>query len=74
MSEESPKIIINDSEYTLDDMDDTQKYIINQVSNLRQRIAEARFNLDQLIAGEAQFSGSLVSSVKDTKEEANEES
>jgi hypothetical protein len=74
MSEESPKIIINDSEYTLDDMDDTQKYIINQVSNLRQRIAEARFNLDQLIAAEAQFSGSLVSSVNDTKEEANEES
>tara|TARA_S200002703_G_C3700030_1_gene214980 strand:- start:288 stop:512 length:225 start_codon:yes stop_codon:yes gene_type:complete len=74
MSEESNNILIDNEEYAIDDMDDTQKYYLNQVRNLRQRIAEARFNLDQLAAAESQFSNQLVSSVKSQKEESNEES
>lgn len=67
MTEEN-KITINDTEYDVESLDDRQKYLIQQVNNLRGRIAEARFNLDQMIAAENSFTNTLVESVK--KEEA----
>jgi len=74
MSEESPKIIINEKEYEIDSLDEQEKYFVHQVNTLRQRIAEARFNLDQMTAAESQFVNQLVSSVNAKEEEANEES
>lgn len=65
---EENKITINDTEYDVESLDDRQKYLIQQVNNLRGRIAEARFNLDQMIAAENSFTNTLVESVK--KEEA----
>ena len=74
MSEESTKITINEKEYEIDSLDEQEKYFVHQVNTLRQRIAEARFNLDQLTAAEGQFINQLVSSVNAKEEEANEES
>ena len=74
MSEESTKITINEKEYEIDSLDEQEKYFVHQVNTLRQRIAEARFNLDQLTAAESQFVNQLVSSVNAKEEEANEES
>jgi len=74
MSEESPKITINEKEYEIDSLDEQEKYFVHQVNTLRQRIAEARFNLDQMTAAESQFVNQLVSSVNAKEEEANEES
>jgi len=74
MSEESTKITINEKEYEIDSLDEQEKYFVHQVNTLRQRIAEARFNLDQMTASESQFVNQLVSSVNAKEEEANEES
>jgi|DEB0MinimDraft_6_1074348.scaffolds.fasta_scaffold269421_2 hypothetical protein len=74
MSEESTKITINEKEYEIDSLDEQEKYFVHQVNTLRQRIAEARFNLDQMTAAESQFVNQLVSSVNAKEEEANEES
>jgi len=74
MSEESTKITINEKEYEVDSLDEQEKYFVHQVNALRQRIAEARFNLDQMTAAESQFVNQLVSSVNAKEEEANEES
>jgi len=62
---EEDKITINDTEYDVESLDDHQKYLIQQVKNLRARIAEARFNLDQMIAAENSFTNTLVESVKE---------
>ena len=74
MSEESTKITINEKEYEIDSLDEQEKYFVHQVNTLRQRIAEARFNLDQMTAAESQFVNQLVSSINAKEEEANEES
>ena len=74
MSEESTKITINEKEYEIDSLDEQEKYFVHQVNTLRQRIAEARFNLDQMVAAEDAFTKALVASVQasEVKEEAAE--
>jgi len=62
---EENKITINDTEYDVESLNDRQKYLLQQVNNLRTRIAEARFNLDQMIAAENSFTNTLVESVKE---------
>jgi predicted component of type VI protein secretion system len=64
-------ITINDKEFFVDELDETQVYYLNQVRSLRARIAEARFNLDQLQAAENAFSSALTSST--VKDEVTEE-
>jgi len=69
---EQNKITINETEYDFDDLDEQSQYFVNQVRNLKGRIAEARFNLDQLVAAEDAFSKALISSMqKGDKSEEN---
>ena len=65
------KITINDTEYDYAELDDSQQYYVNQVRSLKARIAEARFNLDQLVAAEGSFINALVNAVE--KEETTTE-
>ena len=65
------KIMINDTEYDYAELDDNQQYYVNQVRSLKARIAEARFNLDQLVAAEGSFINALVNAVE--KEETTTE-
>lgn len=66
---EQNKIMINDEEYDFDDLGEQSQYFVNQVRNLKARIAEARFNLDQLVAAEDAFSAALINSVKSNEPE-----
>ena len=69
---EQNKIMINETEYDFDDLDEQSQYFVNQVRNLKGRIAEARFNLDQLVAAENSFTNALIASVKTPEAEATE--
>mgnify|MGYP003125058624 FL=1 len=65
---EKNKITINETEYNFDDLGEQSQYFVNQVRNLKSRIAEARFNLDQLVAAEDAFSKALIASVEKGEE------
>jgi hypothetical protein len=65
------KIMINDVDYEYDALDETQKYLVNQVRSLRARIAEARFGLDQMVTAEAVFSNRLIETVADDTNQDN---
>ena len=65
---EKNKITINETEYNFDDLGEQSLYFVNQVRNLKGRIAEARFNLDQLVAAEDAFSKALIASVEKGEE------
>ena len=63
-------ITYNDKEYDVSDLNDTETYLYAQVRTLRKRIADARFDLDQLVAAENAFANTLVTSL--TKETVDE--
>ena len=63
--EEQNKITINDKEYDYMELEDNQQYYVNQVRSLKGRIAESKFNLDQLVAAEDAFSKALIASVEE---------
>tara|TARA_A100000172_G_scaffold78229_1_gene63532 strand:+ start:504 stop:728 length:225 start_codon:yes stop_codon:yes gene_type:complete len=70
--EKTKTITINNEEYELSDLDEQTLYYVNQVRDLKSRIAQSRFVLDQLIAAEDTFGKALVSSLNtDNKEKDN---
>tara|TARA_R100000388_G_scaffold39879_1_gene30758 strand:- start:810 stop:1025 length:216 start_codon:yes stop_codon:yes gene_type:complete len=70
MTEQQNKIIVDEKEYDVSDLDDKEMYYLKQVKILRQRIADARFNLDQLTVAESAFASTLIKSLsKETSDE-----
>jgi beta-xylosidase len=67
--EEQNKITINDKEYDYVELEENQQYYVNQVRNLKARIAESKFNLDQLVAAEDAFSKALIASLQEESHE-----
>jgi hypothetical protein len=65
------KITVNDTEYDYTELDDNQQYYVNQVRSLKARIAEARFNLDQLAVAEDTFTKMLIASVEQVPQETD---
>jgi len=59
-------ITYDGKEYDVSDLDDKEAYTYAQVRTLRKRIADARFDLDQLVMAENAFANTLVNSL--TKE------
>ena len=57
-------------DYDVSDLDEKEAYWHLQVRTLRKRIADARFDLDQLVAAENAFANTLVTSL--TKETVDE--
>jgi len=70
MAEDNKVITIDDKDYTEDQLNDTQKVIINHINSLSQKIGSAEFNLDQLKVGKDAFVKMLTESLKETEEEA----
>ena len=64
-------ITINDTEYQYAELEDNQQYYVNQIRSLKARIAEAKFNLDQLAVAEDTFTKMLVASVEQVTEETD---
>ena len=70
MSEKKARtIVIDDVEYTEDQLTDEQKVLINHVADLDRKIGSARFNLDQLQVGRDAFMGMLKQSLEATETE-----
>ena len=68
MSEKkTASIVIDDVEYTEDQLTDEQKVLINHVADLDRKINSTRFNLDQLQVGREAFMARLKVSLE-TKE------
>ena len=56
-------ITVDDKEYNLDDMNETQHAHINHITDLDRKINTSKFNLDQLIFGRQAFVDSLKTSL-----------
>jgi hypothetical protein len=73
MSEKKARtIVIDDVEYTEDQLTDEQKVLINHVADLDRKIGSARFNLDQLQVGRDAFMGMLKQSLEAPVETADD--
>lgn len=68
MTEENRTITIDGKEYDYEELEDNQKSMVNQVINLNNKVAQARFDLDQLTVAQDAFSKMLVASVNETSE------
>ena len=68
---EKTPITINEKEYFIEDLTDEQKTMLNHVQDLDRKLANARFNLDQLAIGRGAFMNMLSTSLKaEPQEEA----
>jgi hypothetical protein len=64
METKSNVITINGTEYSQDDLDDSQTYLINQIKDLQGKSANLRFQLDQVSVAQSAFTNSLITSLK----------
>ena len=63
-------ITINGTDYTEDQLTESQKVMVNHVADLDRKIGSANFNIDQLKMGRMAFMQSLTASLAtDTEEE-----
>ena len=62
--EKSNVITIDGKEYSQDDLDDSQTYLINQIKDLQAKGASLRFQLDQVTVAQNAFTNSLIASLK----------
>jgi len=63
------KAMVGDKEILESEMTDKQKYLANQITNLRQKREQMLFDLDQIDAALQVFQNNFIAS---TKEEADE--
>jgi len=63
-------ITINDKSYTEDQLNDTQKVMVNHVADLDRKIGSANFNIEQLKMGRMAFMNALTVSLASEPEEA----
>ncbi len=61
-------ITVNDKEYNVEDMNDTQKAYLNHVQDLDRKLGNAQFNLDQLSIGRQKFVELLAESLENPEE------
>jgi hypothetical protein len=74
MTEKKTNVItVNDKEYDVDSMTDTQKTLLNHVSDLERKISSTQFNLDQLVIGRSAFVDRLVFALENPESETEEE-
>lgn len=71
MSDENRMITIDGKEYDFEELDDNQKTMVNHVASLNNKIAQARFDLDQLQVAQDAFGKMLVASVNETQSETD---
>ena len=55
---------IDGTDYVVDELTDTQRYMLNQVVSLRDRIAKARMELDQIQVASSGFAKMISDSMK----------
>jgi hypothetical protein len=70
MAENKKTIVINDKEYTEDQLTDQQKVMVNHIADLDRKMGTTQFNLDQLSVGKQAFVDMLTKSLDEAVEEA----
>ena len=65
---EKTPITVNDIEYNVEDMTETQKAYLNHVQDLERKLSNAQFNLDQLSIGRQKFVELLADSLENPEE------
>jgi len=65
----TPPIVIDDVEYSYEDMTEEQKVLVNHVADLDRKVASTQFNLDQLNVGKQAF----VKLLKDSLDASSEQ-
>jgi hypothetical protein len=70
MAENKKTIVINDKEYTEDQLTDQQKVMVNHIADLDRKMGTTQFNLDQLAVGKQAFVEMLTKSLDEAVEEA----
>jgi len=56
-------VVINNVEYSLEDMTDQQKTMLNHITDLDRKLSSARFNVQQLEVGREAFINMLSQSL-----------
>jgi nicotinamide mononucleotide adenylyltransferase len=62
-------IIIEDQQVALSQLDEKQKYLVAQVTDINSKLAQIKFTEDQLNVAKTIFSNELVASWKSKKKE-----
>jgi hypothetical protein len=57
-------IVVNDVEYTYEDMSEQQQAMVNHCNDLDKKIKSTQFNLDQLSVGKDAFINMLVADLE----------
>lgn len=70
--DENKTITVNDIEYNLDDFTQEQATLLNHVNDLDRKLANAQFNLDQLMVGREAFVARLANSLENPEEAETE--
>ena len=59
---------LDGNSYKEEDLDNKQKYLINQIKDLQAKSASLRFQLDQVSVAQSSFTNSLIASLKEKME------
>jgi len=73
VEKQTKTITINGTDYTENDLNDTQKVMVNHVADLDRKIGSANFNIDQLNMGRMAFMNALTASLASEPEKVAEE-
>ena len=65
MTKEENIFTLEGNSYKEEDLDNKQKYLINQIKDLQAKSASLRFQLDQVSVAQSSFTNSLISSLKE---------
>jgi len=65
-------VVIDDKEYTFEDMPNDQKAMVNHIADLDRKLVSARFNVEQLEVGRQAFVNMLSEALKKDEEQQEE--
>ena len=69
METENNVVTINGQEYIEDNLNEGQKYFINQIRDLQLKSNSLRFQLDQVVVAQDKFTEELIKTVEVEEEE-----
>jgi hypothetical protein len=69
---QAPKVSIDGVEYDPETFTDNQKTLLNHVMDMEQKLAHAKFNLDQVSVGRDAFFNMLKQSLEEKTEDVKE--
>ena len=73
MQKEENKAVIGDNEILETEMTEEQKYLANQITDLRNKKAKIQFDLDQIQAALTVFENTFIASTKEKADEVLDE-